>query len=321
MHDILTVTMNPAVDIATLADKVIPTHKIRCDVSQRHPGGGGINVARVVHRLQGDCVALYPAGGVYGQLLKQLLGEEGINGVCVAIAGETRESFSVIEKVTGHEFRFVLPGPALSSEEWQSVLRCIADLKTLARYVVISGSLPPGVPHDFYARLARLAKALGAEVVLDSSGPALAAALEEGVYLVKPSLRELRELVGQPLETELEWTHAAEQLVAQGKAKVVVLSLGEGGAWLVSDEGSFFSPALPVKVISAIGAGDSFVGAMVWALSRGMDLCESFRYGVAAGSAALLSGGTGLCQPEDVLRMLTDVKLTCSRKRDSVTNS
>jgi 6-phosphofructokinase 2 len=309
MTDILTVTMNPAVDISTSTDHVLPTHKIRCGISQRHPGGGGINVARVIHRLKGDCLALYPAGGIYGRLLQQLLDEEGINGRCIRVAGETRESFSVKETSTGQEFRFVLPGPDLSAMECQSVLDFIADLKTLPRYVVISGSLPLGVPVDFYARLARLAKANGSRVVLDTSGPALASALQEGVFLAKPSLRELRDLVGEPLETEFEWKHAAEQLVLQGRAQVIVLSLGEGGAWLVSKEGAFFAPALPVTVISAIGAGDSFVGAMVWALSRGLDLRESFRYGVAAGSAALLSGGTGLCHSEDVDRLLGDVKL------------
>ena len=309
MTDILTVTMNPAVDIATSTDRVVPTHKLRCDVPQRHPGGGGVNVARVVHRLAGDCAALYPAGGASGEFMRQLLDEEGVTSICFGITGETRESFSVSERSTGQEYRFVLPGPALLSHEWQACLDRVAGLDEAPRYLVASGSLPPGVPSDFYARLTRLVKPLSVKVVLDTSGPALAAALEEGVYLVKPSLRELRDLFGQPLETEVQWRRAAEQLVEQGKAQVVVLSLGEGGAWLVTAEGACFAPSLPIKVVGTIGAGDSFVGAMVWALAQGLDLKDAFRYGVAAGSAALLTGGTGLCLPADVARLHGEVIL------------
>lgn len=309
MTDILTVTMNPAVDIATSTGTVTPTHKLRCDIPRRHPGGGGINVARVVHRLAGDCAALYPAGGVNGELIQRLLDEEGVNSICMVIAGETRESFSVSESSTGLEYRFVLPGPELMPHEWQACLDHFSALAVPPRYLVASGSLPPGVPVDFYAQLTRLAKPLGVKVVLDTSGPALATALEAGVYLVKPSLRELRDLYSQALETESQWRRAAEQLVMQGKAEIVVLSLGEGGAWLFTHEGACFAPSLPIKVVSAIGAGDSFVGAMVWALARGLELKAAFRYGVAAGSAALLSKGTGLSLSEDVARLYGDVRL------------
>lgn len=309
MPDILTVTMNPAIDISTSTDRVVPTHKLRCGVPQKHPGGGGVNVARVVHRLGGDCAALYPAGGASGDLMRQLLNDEGVTSICVGIAGETRESFSVNERSTGQEYRFVLPGPELVPHEWQACLDRVAGFEKPPRYIVASGSLPLGVPGDFYAQLIKLARRLGAKLVLDTSGPALAAALEEGVYLVKPSLRELRAFFGQPLETEVEWRRAAEHLIAQGKAQVVVLTLGEGGAWLVSTEGACFSPSLPVQVASAIGAGDSLVGAMVWALATGLGLRDAFRYGVAAGSAALLTEGTGLCRPADVARLHGEVTL------------
>jgi 6-phosphofructokinase 2 len=292
--------MNPAVDIATSTHQVPPTHKLRCGVSHRHPGGGGVNVARVVRRLAGDCAALYPAGGDSGELLRKLLDEEGVNSLCVGIASETRENFSVHEALTGREFSFVLPGPELLPSEWQACLDRVAALVKVPRYLVASGSLPPGVPSDFYARMIRLVKPLGVKVVLDSSGPALEAALKERVYLVKPSLRELRDLFGQALETESQWCHAAEQLLEQGRAQVVVISIGEGGAWMVTPEGTCYAPALPVEVISATGAGDSFVGAMVWALAGGRELTSAFRYGVAAATAALLSKGTGLCRAADV---------------------
>lgn len=310
MTDILTVTMNPALDVSTSTDKVMDTHKLRCTAATLHPGGGGINVARVLQRLGGDCVALYPAGGFKGQLLGQLLDEEQVRSHRVTIAGETRESFSVRELSSGRDFRFVLPGPELTAPEWSDCLAYVNGLQAAPAYLVASGSLPPGVPVDFYARLARRARASGSLMVLDSSGPALAAALQEGVFLVKPSLRELRELTGRPLDSELQWREAARQIIASGQAQVVALSLGADGALLVTADKALRAPSVPVKVVSAIGAGDSFVGGLLWALNRHADLEQAFRYGMAAGAAALLSAGTALCQAADVERLQGDVAVT-----------
>ncbi|MBH2019880.1 MAG: 1-phosphofructokinase family hexose kinase [Burkholderiales bacterium] len=310
MTDILTVTMNPALDVSTSTGTVSDTHKLRCTAAIVHPGGGGVNVARVVHRLGGDCLALFPAGGMNGQRLQQLLAREQVRSHCIDIAGETRESFSVHETTSGRDFRFVLPGPELSAAEWQDCLACFSGLPMPPRYLVASGSLPPGAPADFYARLVRLAHARGSLVVLDTSGPALAAALAEGVYLVKPSLRELRELTGHPLVTEQDWHAAALQIIRRGQAQVVALSLGEGGALLVTADRALRAKSLPVTVASSIGAGDSFVGGLLWALHRHQDLEQAFRHGMAAGAAALLAAGTALCQPADVERLCREVVMT-----------
>lgn len=310
MTDILTVTMNPALDVSTSTARVMDTHKLRCTAAIFHPGGGGINVARVVQRLGGDCLALYPAGGVNGQLLRQLLDQEQVRGHCIAIAGDTRQSFAVHEVSSGHDYRFVLPGPALTAGEWQACLDYVSTLNLPPRYLVASGGLPPGVPDDFYVRLARLARARGSLMVLDTSGPALAAALAEGVYLVKPSLRELRELTGRPLSTEPQWREAAQQIIQDGQAQIVALSLGEEGALLVTADKVLRARSVPVKVESTIGAGDSFVGGLIWALNRHADLEQAFRYGMAAGAAALLTAGTALCQAADVERLHNDVVVT-----------
>ena len=307
MTDILTVTMNPALDVSTSTEKVMDTHKLRCTATILHPGGGGINVARVVHRLGGDSLALYPAGGANGQRLQQLIDQEQVPTHCIAIAGETRESFSVHEQSSGRDFRFVLPGPELAPGEWQACLRHVASLQAPPTYLVASGSLPPGVPADFHARLARLAKERGSRLVLDSSGLPLAAALAEGVYLVKPSLRELRELTGHPLDTEQDWHAAALQIIRAGQAQVVALSLGEDGALLVTADRALRARSLPVRVASSIGAGDSFVGGLLWALNRREELEQAFRYGMAAGAAALLAPGTALCQAADVERLHREV--------------
>ncbi len=309
MTDILTITLNPALDVATSCEQLQPSHKLRCSHAERFPGGGGINVARVVRRLGGDCLALYLAGGVVGDRLQDLVEAEGVPSHRLDIADETRESFSVLENSTGREYRFVLPGPDLTDTEWQACVDYLAAIEPAPRYVVLSGSLPPSLATDSYAQLARLARDRGCKVVLDSSGAPLAAALDVGVTLIKPSLRELSELAGATLEHEAQWRVAAQTLVRDRKAELVALSLGERGAMLFSASGAWRADALRVEVKSTTGAGDSFLAAMVWALNQGMALPETFRHGVAAGSAALLHAGTMLCRADDVARLVGQVQV------------
>lgn len=306
---ILAIALNPSIDVAAMAETVTHEHKLRCTDVRRDAGGGGVNVARVLQRLGADCMVLYPAGGILGKLLRRLLEEEGVRDLAIDIAAETRESFTVLERSSGREFRFVLPGPELADAEWQACLDRVAALDAPAAYVVASGSLPPGVPEDFYARLARLARDRGSRMVLDASGPALAAALEEGVHLVKPNLRELRGLTGLPLEREEDWAAAADELVDSGKAEVVALSLGHRGALLAARGQRLRAPALSVKIASTVGAGDSFLAAMVWRLASGRNLEDAFRSGVAGGTAALLAPGTSLAHKGDVERLSHQVEI------------
>lgn len=300
---VLCLTMNPAVDLATETEQVVPTHKLRCGSTLHDAGGGGVNVARVLTRLGGHCLCVCPTGGPSGHWLEKRMRDEGLDSVFLPIADETRVSFTVHEHSTGAEFRFVMPGPRLTDAEWQGALHYLDDLQLFPAIVVASGSLPPGVPADFYARLARLCRAKGARMVLDTSGPPLTAALAEGVYLFKPNLKELIELAGRPLETAEQWQAAARQLITEGKAEVVALTLGHLGALLVTRDAMWNAPPLDVVVSSAVGAGDSFVGALVWALQQGLPLEQAFGWGVAGGTATLLSVGTALCKPEDVCRL------------------
>ena len=307
MTDIVTLTMNPALDVLTFTDKVESTHKIRCSTVLKHPGGGGVNVARVLHRLGAKCVAVFPQGGVTGQRHHQLLSQEKVRCHSVPIAQETRESFSVHEGRSGDDFRFVLPGPTLSQQEYEACFDHVAQ-HLPQQFLVISGGLAPGVPTDFYARLATLAKAHGVKVVLDANGPALALALKQtGVYFFKPSLRELQDLTQEALPNDAACKAAAQRLIQSGKAEVVAVSLGEDGAMLVSATQAWRAPSLPVQVQTTIGAGDSFVAGMVWAMAQTLPLPQAFRYGMAASAAALLSPGTPLCQAADVQRLLPQV--------------
>ena len=307
MAHVLTITMNPAIDISTSVERVQPTRKLRCAPARRDPGGGGINVARVTDRLGSDATALYPAGGVCGQMLRKLVEQENIRSIAIPISEETREDFTVVETTTGHEYRFVSVGPRLSETEWRNCLEAARAFRDPVDFVVASGSLPLGVPDDFYALIAEIARGRSAPFALDTSGPPLRAALDHGVDLLKPSLGELRELTGQPLADPASCVGACKSLVASGQSKMVALTLGSQGAILATPEGAWRAWPLPIHAVSTVGAGDSFLAAMVCALASGLPPLEAFRHGVAAGSAALLSVGTQLCRAEDARALLEHV--------------
>jgi len=309
MTDIVSITPNPAVDLSTSVERIIPVHKLRGTSQRRDPGGGGINVARVIKRLGGDVSAIYPVGGATGDLLRKLLDKENVPSQTFAIAEETREDFFVNELSTGRPFRFILPGPSLNDTEWQECLTLLSRIEPFPRFVVASGSLPGGVPDDFYARLTRIVKQRGARMILDTSGPALAAAVTEGLDLIKPNLREMRELAGREPTDASEWEDAAKALIRRGKVAIVALTMGHLGAVLVTLDQVLRAEPLPIAPVSAVGAGDSFLGALLWQLASGADLEKSFRHAVAAGAAALLNRGTSLCLSDDVKRLAQQVVL------------
>jgi 6-phosphofructokinase 2 len=310
MPDIATITINPAIDIFVSVARVEPTRKLRCSAPKRDPGGGGINVARVAHRLGSSVAAIYPTGGAIGKLLQRLVEREGIDSVTTPSHVETRENFTAYEQETGTQYRFVLPGSALHKAEWEACLDKLATLPEKPKIVVASGSIPPGVPEDFFASVARHAKNFGAKVVLDSSGAALKAALTEGITLIKPNLVEFSDLVGSPLDTDADQIAAARRLIADKRVEAVALTLGEDGALLVTADGAWRSHPMQIEVVSAVGAGDSFLGGMVAAIAAGKGLDEAFRVGVAAGSAAVTSLGTELCHEADVKRLIDEVKIS-----------
>jgi 6-phosphofructokinase 2 len=307
--DIVTLTINPAIDIFVNVGRVEPTRKLRCSAPKRDPGGGGINVARVAHRLGASVAAIYPTGGAIGKLLHRLVEREGIESLVTPSHVETRENFTAYEESTGEQYRFVLPGSTLHRAEWEAVLDKLTSLPESPKFVVASGSVPPGVPEDFFARVARQARHLGAQCLIDTSGPALKTALMEGVTLIKPNLVELTDLVGNPLDTDDARVAACRKLAASGQVKAVALTLGEQGALLVTTDRVFRAQPLAIEPVSTVGAGDSFLGGMVAALAAGQSLKDAFRVAVAAGSAAVLSPGTELCREENVQRLLRQIKV------------
>ncbi len=306
---IITLTVNPAIDVSTSVGKVVPVRKLRCTTARHDPGGGGINAARVIRRLGGDVLAIYTAGGPTGLLLRRLVEREGFRDVVVEVAGDTRQDFTVTEDESGQQYRFVLPGLPLSAAEWNACLDALSGHPETLSFLVASGSLPPGVPADFYQRVARIAKKQNAKMVLDAAGPPLALALEERPYLIKPNLGELQQLAGRPLKHQSCWIDAGRSIIKKGGAELVALTLGDRGALLVTSEFAIRANTPKVEVVSAVGAGDSFLGGMVWSLAAGMSVPEAFRYGVAAGCAAVLNHGTELCHAADVMRLVDMVEI------------
>jgi 6-phosphofructokinase 2 len=265
-------------------------------------------VSRVLRRLGDDAPAIYPAGGPAGELLGQLLDAEGVLRWPVPIAGWTRENFNVLEESSGRQFRFCQAGPTLSQEDVERCVGLLRGLRPAPAFVVASGSLPPGVPPDFYARLAHLVRDSGARLVLDASGEALRMAAEAGVFLLKPSLREFQELMETPGADEARLVELGRMLVARGGCELLVLSLGSGGALWITSSGEGRIPAPSVPVASGVGAGDSMVAGMVHRLLRGSDVGEAVRYGVAAAAASIMNPGTALCRPEDVERIYAGMR-------------
>ena len=308
MPQILTITMNPALDVSTAVDEVRHTSKLRCEPMHRRAGGGGVNVARELHSLGADALAFYAAGHSTGRMMHALLQQEGVSCYPFAISGSARESFTVLEHSTGHEYRFVLPGPELSQAEWERALLEIASLCAPQALVVASGSLPPGVPVDFFARVARVVQGAQAQLVVDTSGAPLQAALAQGVFMVKPSLHELRDVSGRPLRRLFDVRDTALELVQTGRAQLVVVSLGEHGALLASAQGCWYAPPLQVTVHSAVGAGESFVAGMVWARAGGETPLQAFAKGVACATATLMSSGSGLGDSAQVHQLLGQVQ-------------
>jgi 6-phosphofructokinase 2 len=302
MKSIATLTMNPTIDVSYDVDRVIHTHKMRTRNERYDPGGGGINVARVFCRLGGTVRCVYLAGGATGVALDGLVEELNLPRLRLEIAEPTRVASAVHECETGKEYRFTPPGPRITPEECARCLEALREVE--CDYFVASGSLPPGIASDFYARVGAIMRERGIAFVLDTSGAALKQTLPAGgVHLVTPSAGELRDFVGRELATPEEVGAAAMEIVRAGQAELVAVTLGHNGGVLAWAEGATFLPAVAIEARSAVGAGDSFLATMLFALASGRDPVEAFRYGMAGGAASVLNPGTGLAHPDDIERL------------------
>jgi 6-phosphofructokinase 2 len=307
MKPILTLTLNPAIDIACATEAVVPQHKLRTHGERMDPGGGGVNVSRVLHELGAATCAIVLSGGVMGRQLEALIAAEGVACHPIPIAGTTRISMTVHDEAAGTEYRFVGEGPQIQPPELEATAAALTAAE--ADWLVISGSLPRGIATDMLARLVVRAHDAGQQVVLDAPAPVLRAALGRGLALIKPSLREFEDLVGRKLPTPAAQDDAAMTLIRQGAARRIAVSLAADGALLATPDGVIRRPAIPVRAIGTVGAGDSFLAAMTLALARAAPPADALAWGLAAGAAAVMATGTARPKRADIARLHHGISL------------
>ena len=301
MTAILTVTLNPALDISFEVDRMVAESKLRGTALTRRPGGGGVNVARAATTLGADVEAVWLGGGCDAATFGAMLDVDGVRHHHIATREDLRVSIHVEDRATTDMYRFVLPGPVISDTEAEGIRAYVRDAVGV-QLVVLSGSLPPTLPTDFYARLAADVPR-GARVVIDTSGEPLARALAGGVFVGKPNSNELGRMLGRQLTIVDDVIAAARELIAGGRVEALAVSMAAEGLVLVTAELAEHVRAPQVEMVSAVGAGDCTVAGLVVALSRGQSLQEAARFAVAAGTAAVMTPGSELLRRDDAERL------------------
>ena len=298
---IITITLNPCIDKSSVVPVMKPESKLRCTDVEHEAGGGGINVSKALKKLDVPSVALFPAGGHNGNMLCSLLKESGILFHAVDSKVETRENWIVLEESSNHQFRFTFPGREVIE---QTIITLVDHIRSFSpTYIVASGSLPPGLPDYFYGLIVKTAAAVGAKCIVDTSGPALQALKGKKAYMIKPNIGELCRMLNIERLEKNEVDDAAKQIIRDGFAQVVVVSMGPDGAWLVSEEEQHFVSSPPVEKKSTVGAGDSMVAGITYALQKGANLKEALQWGISCGSAATMNPGTNLFKKEDAEKL------------------
>ncbi len=306
---VVTLTPNAALDVWTTVPRLRSGTKLRCTSPRFDPGGGGINVSRVLHRLGTRTVALFAAGGRSGDEIAARLDAEGVPSERQPIAALSRETLHVLEEESGELYRFVMPGPAMTAREGDTFLARLDKHATPGDLIVGSGSLPPGIGADFWARAAEFTKARGCRFLLDSAH-GVERALETGLYLLRQNLEELRAVAGQNASWPDEVAVWSERQIARGACEVVVVTSGAEGALLVTKHERVRLSPPEVKIRSAVGAGDSFMGGLCLGLARGESPREALRLAVATAAATMTTPATELCRKEDVDRVLEEMGAT-----------
>lgn len=303
---ILTVTLNASIDKLYLVEKLAPYSVSRVQEVVNTAGGKGLNVSRVAALAGGHVTAMGFVGGYNGQLFQSLITTPGITPAFTQVRGETRCCINVRDRETNQSTEFLEPGNPVSQEELERFLADYQSQLGQAEVVAISGSMPKGVPGDFYATLCRLAKAQGKKVIMDSSGSALREALPGGPDLVKPNDEELCQLTGQDTSTVEGCIQAAQSLRALG-AGAVAVSRGKDGVLVVSPQGVYQGRPPCIQVVNTVGCGDSMVAGFATGFAQGWELPQVIRYAVAISAANALTKETGCFQPEDLERLLPQV--------------
>jgi 6-phosphofructokinase 2 len=311
MSEILTVTLNPALDVTTEVEALRPDQKLRCSAPRLDPGGGGANVSRALAKLGRRSRAFVAVGGAFGQAYRMLLEGEGLDVAWFESEGETRESLAVHDRQAGRQYRFVMPGARWSEDGCRRSLEALEDLMTPDGLVVLSGSLPPGVPEDYALRLAEAAARSGARLVVDTSGPALTrtARSEAGVHLLRMDRHEAAELMEVEEVGEAEALELSRDIVERGAAEIAVVTIGAAGAVGATADGAWRVQPPKREIVSSTGAGDSFVAGLCHGLVGERAFPEALRLAMAAASSAVTTPATELLTREGTEAALEEVQL------------
>ncbi len=304
---ILTLTLNPAVDVSLAADRIIYDDRVYINSESFQPGGKGVNIARVLAAYGADVEAIAPFGGEMGERFAKLLAESQIPVTLIPVEGETRRNVAITDR-EGLTIKLDQKGSPLESDELERIEQRLVKKLSGATWLTLTGSLPPGVPTNYYARLIRIAREHSVKTLLDTTGEALPLALEAGPDLAKPNRPEAERLLGRSLLTESHSAEAAEEIRKMGAAHVI-LSLGSQGAVAAWDGGRLRAVPRTPKTGSPIGAGDVLGATCIWALDKGEPFPTAFRWAVAAGTVAASLPGLGCGTIEDVEAALEEIEI------------
>lgn len=301
---VITLTINPALDKSAKISELAPFEKLECEEITYHPGGGGINISRVLHRLNIESSCLFPFGGKTGEHLVELLEEEKIEVFTTPISSLTRENFAVVDVKTALQYRFGMPTAPFAEEELFSLEKLINEQVCEGDILVISGSLPKGLPVTYYSKIIQNLSAKNVKVIVDTSGAAFVEVLKNDLFLIKPNQGELAKLAGKERLTAAEQENFALEMVNSGKVKYVVVSLGKKGAFIAHKNGVNYVNAPEISVKSTIGAGDSMVAGLLYGILHNFTPEAMLKHGVACGVSATMSEGSDLAHVVNIERAL-----------------
>ncbi len=288
---IYTLTLNPAVDRELTVPAMEFNSVLRASESRIDFGGKGFNVSRLLKEMNEPSTAVGYLGGSAGDLLQKGLQCLGIGTDFVWVSDETRTNVSIVTQSHDHYIKVNEKGPLVDESKQKELLDKIDTLAMGGDWWVLAGSMPPGVSKGIYARIVNVLNKHGANAILDTSGESLKLGCAEKPYLVKPNAEEAHELTGLPMDTPAEIATGAGEIRRMG-AQNVVISMGKAGALLHTAEGTWLLHTPKIKEKNPIGAGDSMVGGLVWALTQGIVLKEALGWGVASGAATASLPGT-----------------------------
>lgn len=305
---ILTITLNPSIDISVAVGALIPEDKLRCERYEKEVGGGGINVAKGLSRLGLDGYAMFFSSGKNGQWINERLKEAKLKTIPIMTHGETRENINITDHAKQLEYRLINKGNRINKKEEAHLMEMILKLNPTPEFVIVSGSSPDGIHHRFYKNLAIWCKKVNANLVLDIPADQLKTCLKYQPFLIKPNLKEFLQLIGKTKLSKSGIIEVAKSMIRKKKATYIAISMGSKGGMLVSAQEAIQLKAPESVPLSTVGAGDSMVAGMTYQFASNANLKDVLRLGLACGTAATMKKGTKLFDAKTAWKLFISIK-------------